>query len=77
MPQFRWFSTSPSLLKRNFGCAIAPGCLRAGAADAKPLKPADRSSPRAALQMFLDSGDAFGEFAEREDLLSPPSHCGA
>jgi MscS family membrane protein len=36
-----------------------------------PLKPADRSSPRAALQTFLDEGDAFGDFAAREYLPSP------
>jgi len=37
----------------------------------QPLKPPDRSSPRAALQTFLDSGDAFGEFAMHEYLPSP------
>ena len=36
-----------------------------------PLKPADRSSPRAALQTFLDAGDAFGEFAARDYLPAP------
>ena len=39
--------------------------------ESQPLKPADRSSPRAALKTFLDSGDAFGEFAAREYLPSP------
>jgi len=39
--------------------------------ESQPLKPADRSSPRAALQTFLDSGDAFGEFATRDYLPSP------
>ncbi|MFO1313206.1 MAG: mechanosensitive ion channel family protein [Burkholderiales bacterium] len=37
----------------------------------EPLKPPDRSSPRAALQTFLASGDAFGEFAARDYLPSP------
>ena len=36
-----------------------------------PLKPADRSSPRAALQTFLDAGDTLGEFLVRDYLPSP------
>ena len=40
-------------------------------AQVQPLKPADRSNPRAALQTFLDAGDAFGEFAVRDYLPSP------
>ncbi len=36
-----------------------------------PLKPLDRSSPRAALKTFLDSGDALGEFLARDYLPSP------
>lgn len=36
-----------------------------------PLKPPDRSSPRAALQTFLDSGDALSAFMAREYLASP------
>jgi MscS family membrane protein len=35
------------------------------------LKPPDRSSPRAALKTFLDSGDAIGAFLVREYLPSP------
>lgn len=38
-----------------------------------PLKPVDRSSPRAALQSFLDGGDALGEFLVT-DYLPAPSH---
>jgi MscS family membrane protein len=38
---------------------------------AYPLKPLDRSSPRAALKTFLDSGDALGEALVREYLPSP------
>jgi len=36
-----------------------------------PLKPPDRSSPRAALTTFLDAGDALGEFLAREYMPSP------
>lgn len=36
-----------------------------------PLKPPDRSSPRATLKTFLDSGDEFGAFLAREYLTSP------
>lgn len=36
-----------------------------------PLKPPDRSSPRAALKTFLDSGDALGTFLAQDYLPSP------
>jgi len=36
-----------------------------------PLKPPDRSSPRAALKTFLDSADAVGAFLARDYLPSP------
>ncbi len=36
-----------------------------------PLKPADRSSPRATLKTFLDSSDAVAEFLARDYLPSP------
>jgi MscS family membrane protein len=36
-----------------------------------PLKPPDRSSPRAALKTFLDAGDAVGAFLARDYLPSP------
>jgi hypothetical protein len=36
-----------------------------------PLKPPDRSSPRAALKTFLDAGDAVGQFLVHEYLPSP------
>jgi MscS family membrane protein len=42
----------------------------------QPLKPADRSSPRAAIKTFLDAGDAFGAFLAR-DYLPSPSRSGA
>jgi MscS family membrane protein len=38
-----------------------------------PLEPPDRSSPRAALQTFLDSGDALATFMAQEYLPSPSS----
>ena len=36
-----------------------------------PLKPPDRSSPRAALKTFLDFGDAVGAFLAHDYLPSP------
>lgn len=38
---------------------------------AHPLQPPDRSSPRAALKTFLDSGDAVGAFLAQEYLPAP------
>lgn len=38
-----------------------------------PLKPPDRSSPRVALQTFLDSADALAAFVAK-DYLADPSH---
>ena len=38
---------------------------------AHPLKPPDRSSPRAALKTFLNSSDAFGAFLARSYLPDP------
>jgi MscS family membrane protein len=37
----------------------------------QPLKPADRSSPRAAIKTFLDSGDTLRDFLARDYLPSP------
>jgi len=42
-----------------------------GQEPANPLKPPDRSSPRAALKTFLDDGDALGVFLSRDYLPSP------
>ena len=42
-----------------------------GEEPAYPLQPPDRSSPRATLQTFLDSGDALGAFLAREYLPDP------
>lgn len=36
-----------------------------------PLKPPDRSSPRAALRTFLEAGDAVGSFLAKEYMDSP------
>jgi len=64
------------------GSALAP-CMAAPAAfflsvlillgqePPNPLKPADRSSPRAALKTFLDSGDAVGAFLAKDYLPHP------
>jgi MscS family membrane protein len=38
---------------------------------ANPLKPVDRSSPRATLQTFLESGDRLGAFLAQDYLPSP------
>ncbi len=50
-------------------------CLVAGIARVQepvhPLKPPDRSSPRAALKTFLDFGDAVGAFLAHDYLPSP------
>jgi MscS family membrane protein len=45
--------------------------LASGQEPAHPLKPPDRSSPRAALKTFLDSGDALGTFLAKDYLPSP------
>jgi MscS family membrane protein len=42
-----------------------------GQEPAHVLKPPDRSSPRAALKTFLESGDAIGAFLAREYIPSP------
>ena len=42
-----------------------------GQEPANPLKPPDRSSPRAALKTFLDAGDALGAFLAQDYLPSP------
>ena len=42
-----------------------------GQESVQPLKPLDRSSPRAALKTFLDSGDNLGALLGNEYLESP------
>ena len=53
-----------------FGCWIVT-TTASGQEPAHPLKPPDRSSPRAALKTFLDSGDALAAFLARDYLPSP------
>jgi MscS family membrane protein len=50
---------------------LFPTLTAAGQEAACPLKPADRSSPRAALKTFLEAGDAVGAFIAQEYLPSP------
>ena len=45
--------------------------MAVGQESVKPLKPPDRSSPRAALKTFLDSGDNLGALIGNEYLKSP------
>jgi len=45
--------------------------IASGQEVAHPLKPPDRSSPRAALETFLQTGDAFGGFLATNYLPSP------
>ena len=58
----RWLSIPLAFL---LGATVAFG------QQVQALKPADRSSPRAAMQTFLDSGDALREFIAHDYLPSP------
>ena len=58
----RWLSLPLAWL---LGATIALG------QQVQPLKPADRSSPRAAIKTFLDSGDTLRDFLARDYLPSP------
>ena len=64
-----WSAPAPFMM------ALWAFCLAASIAlsqePAHPLQPPDRSSPRAALKTFLDSGDALGAFLARDYLPSP------
>jgi hypothetical protein len=73
-PSMRTFSTARDRLRRLailwvlfFGVTV----MAAGQESVQPLKPLDRSSPRAALKTFLDSGDKLGAFLGNEYLESP------
>ena len=59
------------LLRLTTAAALSLGLTAALAQDAHPLKPPDRSSPRATLTTFLESGDGVATFAAREYLPSP------
>jgi MscS family membrane protein len=69
----RAFSTARDRLRRLailwvlFGVTV----MAVGQESVQPLKPLDRSSPRAALKAFLDSGDKLGAFLGNEYLESP------
>jgi len=53
-------------------CAFSFAVMIAlGQEPAHPLKPLDRSNPRAALGTFLDAGDTLGSFLARDYLPSP------
>jgi MscS family membrane protein len=59
---------------RWLGVAVAcflASAVALGQDQRHPLKPPDRSSPRATLMTFLDSGDALGAFMARQYLPSP------
>ena len=56
-------------LALSLACLLATGTF--AAEPVSPLKPADRSTPRATLQTFLDSGDTLGTFLVRDYLPSP------
>jgi MscS family membrane protein len=58
----RWLSLPLAFL---LGATIALG------QQVQPLKPADRSSPRAAIKTFLESADTLREFLARDYLPSP------
>jgi MscS family membrane protein len=72
-PSMRAFSTARVRLRRLavlwvlFGVTV----MAVGQESVQPLKPLDRSSPRAALKTFLDSGDNLGAFLANEYLESP------
>ena len=53
------------------GCCFFVALSVLGLEPTHPLKPPDRSSPRAALKTFLDVGDAAGEFIAHEYIPSP------
>lgn len=50
--------------------AVLLGAIGLAQDTAYPLRPPDRSSPRAALQTFLAAGDAAGAFLAREYIPS-------
>jgi len=54
-----------------FGAVIFSAFFALAQEPATPLKPPDRSSPRAALKTFLDAGDTLGTFLAKDYLPSP------
>lgn len=71
----KWRAPALAALAIGLRCLVV--CLALLAANAvadepvNPLKPVDRSSPRATLQSFLESGDALGAFLVQDYLPSP------
>lgn len=59
------------LLRRMAAAMLSLGLAVGLAQDVHPLKPPDRSSPRAALKTFLEAGDAVADFLVKEYLPSP------
>jgi MscS family membrane protein len=57
-------------LVASWAFLLAP-LLAQGQDSVHPLKPPDRSSPRATLKTFLDSGDALGAFLAHDYFPSP------
>jgi len=66
----RWRSLG-QVARAALSLALVLGATVACAQDPHPLRPADLSSPRAAIRTFLESGDALREFAARQYLPSP------
>jgi MscS family membrane protein len=60
-----------ALLTMAAAAFLCPAFIALGQEPADPLKPPDRSSPRAALKTFLDSGDALAAFLARDYLPTP------
>jgi MscS family membrane protein len=56
---------------RAAACWFIIAYLAVGQENVHPLKPLDRSSPRATMRTFLESGDALGEFLAKEYIPSP------
>lgn len=61
----KW-NTTLCLLAWVIACSTAVGQV-----NVSPLKPADRSSPRATLKTFMESMDAVGTFMDREFRVAP------
>jgi len=73
-PSMRAFSSTRDRLRwlailwvLSFGVTV----MAVGQESVQPLKPLDRSNPRAALKTFLDSGDNLGALLGNEYLESP------
>lgn len=64
-------ASASALFARAAWALLFTGLIAFGQEPANPLKPPDRSSPRAALKTFLEDGDALGGFLFRDYLPSP------